>query len=296
MSTKILIVDDDEFIRSLTQNALEKIGYVIECAKDGREAWTKIDRKPGRYDLILLDKQMPRMDGIALLKRIKSDTRLSELPVILLTNDDKPEDIIEGLAAGACYYLIKPTTKDVLKLVIQNVLEDCRVKRKLSAKIGKQVNTLRLLSHAEFHFKTMSEAKDLALFLADASLNPARTINGYAELLINAVEHGNLCIDYATKGQLMQEDRWLSEIEDRLKNPLYTDKTVHVLMEKTNTHCRVTITDQGDGFDWNPYIDLSPERAFDLHGRGIAMSKALSFDTLEYIGKGNCVITTVQLP
>ena len=59
---------------------------------------------------------------------------------------------------------------------------------------------------------------------------------------------------------------------------------------------RVTITDQGNGFDWQTYMEFNPERVFDLHGRGIAMSKAISFDSLEYLGKGNCVVTTVVWP
>jgi hypothetical protein len=55
------------------------------------------------------------------------------------------------------------------------------------------------------------------------------------------------------------------------------------------------IADQGDGFDWQKYLEISPERAFDPHGRGVAMSRMMSFDTLEYIGSGNRVIATKKL-
>ena len=58
----------------------------------------------------------------------------------------------------------------------------------------------------------------------------------------------------------------------------------------------MTIADQGQGFDWQSYVEFSPERVFDLHGRGIAMSKALSFDSLEYCGNGSKVIATVRYP
>lgn len=296
MAAKILIVDDDEFIRSLTQSVLIKFGYVIEIAEDGLAAWEKIDRNPAQFDLILLDKQMPEMDGITLLRQIKADTRLSELPVIMLTGEGQEQDIIEGLAAGACYYLTKPSTEDVLKLVIHNALEDLRLKQELRSKIGKQINNLHLLNRAEFRFQTISEAKNLALLLADVSMDPQRTVSGYAELLINAVEHGNLEVSYERKGQLIREDRWLNEIELRLNNPIYSNRTVNVLLEKTDTLCRVTVNDQGKGFDWKKYLEFSPERAFDLHGRGIAMSKTISFDDLEYKGNGNCVTATVQLP
>lgn len=296
MAENLLIVDDDEFMRSITQDVLEQAGYSVEVAEDGLAAWEKIDIDPSRFDLMLLDKKMPRLDGIALLKRIKSDDRFKELPVIMLTGDNQQQDIVDGLAEGAYYYLTKPSTEDVLKLVIKNALDEFRQKRELRSLVGHQTKNLRILRQAEFGFQTLQEAKDLALWLADASLDPGRTVNGYSELLINAVEHGNLGITYAEKSQLLREERWADEVESRLKNPLYSERLVKVVMEKTASACIVTIADQGSGFDWQNYIGFSPERAFDLHGRGIAMSKVMSFDDLEYLGNGNTVVATVRIP
>lgn len=293
MTAKLLIVDDDEIIRLVTQADLQQCGYTVETAEDGLVAWEKINRDPSRFDLMLLDKQMPHLDGISLLKRIKSDDRFKELPVIMLTSDSRPEDIAEGLAEGAFYYLIKPSAENVLRLVIKNALDEFRQKRELRALVGKQASNLNLLRRAEFCYRTLPEARDLALLLADASMAPERTINGYSELLINAVEHGNLGISYAEKGQLLREDRWGSEVEARLQNPQYSDRLVNVTLEKTAAASIVTITDRGDGFDWQAYLEFSPERVFDLHGRGIAMSKAASFDGLEYLSNGSSVVTTV---
>lgn len=296
MAAKLLIVDDDEFIRSITQEALEQAGYLVEVAEDGLAAWEKIDSTPSRFDLMLLDKKMPRLDGIALLKRLKSDDRFKELPVIMLTGDSQQQDIVEGLAEGAYYYLTKPSTKDVLKRVIKNALDESRQHRELRTLVGHQTKSLQLLRRAEFSFRTLQEAKDLALFLAGASMDPGRTVNGYSELLINAIEHGNLGITYAEKNQLLSEGRWAEEIESRLQHPPCSERLVNVVMEKTASVCTVTITDQGNGFDWQHYIDFSPERAFDLNGRGIAMSKVMSFDDLQYLGNGNTVVITVRTP
>jgi len=293
MTDRILIVDDDEFIRSLLQEVLELADYLVEVAEDGEHAWEKIDSAPSRFDLMLLDKKMPCLDGIGLLKRLKSDERFKELPVIMLTGDNQQQDIVEGLAEGAYYYLTKPSTEAVLKRVIKNALEEFRKKRELCEMLGHQSTTLQILRRAEFSFRTLQEARDLALWLADASLDPARTVNGYSELLINAIEHGNLGISYAEKSQLMSAGNWQEEIESRLQCPQYSDRMVNVCVQRTASACIVTICDQGDGFDWQNYIDFSPERVFDLHGRGIAMSKALSFDALEYVGNGNTVVVTV---
>ena len=296
MAEKLLIVDDDEFIRSITQEVLELAGYTVEAAEDGLVAWGKLDGDPSQFDLMLLDKKMPRLDGIALLKRLKSDDRFKGLPVIMLTGDTQQQDIVEGLAEGAYYYLTKPSTEEVLKRVIRNALDESRQKRELREMIGHQTSNLRILRRAEFTLRNLREAKDLALWLADASMNPGRTVNGYSELLINAVEHGNLGITYAEKSQLMEDDRWSEEVESRLQRLPYSEREVKVVMEKTASDCTVTITDQGSGFDWKNYLEFSPDRAFDLHGRGIAMSRAMSFDGFEYLGNGSTVVTTVQLP
>ena len=296
MTARLLIVDDDPLVLMVTGELLESSGYELDTATDGLAAWEKLDGAPSRFDLVLLDKQMPRLGGIPLLKRLKSDPRFKDLPVIMLTSDDRQEDIIEGLAAGAHYYLTKPSTEEVLKAVISSALDGLRQKRELQELVGRQASNLSLLRRAEFSCRTLGEARDLALLLADASMSPERTVTGYSELLINAIEHGNLGITYAEKGQLLVEGRWMEEVEHRLGQPEFAGRVVDVKLEKGATSCRVTITDQGRGFDWSKYVDFRPERVFDLHGRGIAMSKAMSFDSLEYLGNGNRVVATVLFP
>lgn len=293
--SKLLLVDDDHFIRRVIGESLKQLGYAVDTVVDGQEAWEKIDGSPFGYDLILLDRDMPRMDGIALLGHIKADSRLADLPVVMLTGADRSDEVVEGLAAGAHYYLTKPATQVILNHVIQNALADYQRTRELRELLGRQKSNLSLLQHAKFEFRTLQEAKDIALLLADASMNPSRTVAGYMELLINAVEHGNLGIAYAEKGQLLENDCWDEEIEKRFHLSPYSDRTVEVILDRRPDALVVKITDQGDGFDWPKYLQFEADRAFDLHGRGIAMSGELSFDKLEYIGKGNSVVTTVLL-
>ncbi|MGD0961732.1 MAG: response regulator [Methylomonas sp.] len=296
MTAKILLVDDEEFMRDITGENLMQLGYALDTAENGLSAWEKITAAPAGYDLILLDKNMPVMDGVALLKKLKADAGTIDLPVVMLSSADHPEEIAESLAVGAYYYLIKPAPPHVLESVIKNTLRDARHKRELRTRLSQHQNGLLLMNRAEFVFRTLQEASDLALLLADASQDPLRTVNGYSELLVNAVEHGNLGVSYQEKSRLLMEGRWTEEIELRLQSPRFLERRVEVLLEKTPTACIVTITDQGDGFDWRNYVAFSPERAFDLNGRGIAMSKALSFDQLEYLGKGNSVTATALFP
>lgn len=295
MADKLLIIDDDELIRLIIKETLEQTGYYVEIAEDGLTGWNKINTNPSGFDLVLLDRRMPNLDGLALLKRIRADQRFKELPVILLTADTKPEEILEGLAEGAYYYLTKPTSEEVLKLVIKNALNDYNQLRTLRSLVNNQTKYLQILDRAEFSIRTLTEAKELAIWLADATLAPSRTVNGFSELLINAVEHGNLGIGYAEKSQLLINGLWLKEIESRLQDPRYANLQVKVCLEKTTSAFITTIKDQGNGFDWPKFLEFNPDRIFDLHGRGIAMAKAMSFDNMEYLGNGNTVIATINI-
>lgn len=292
---KILVVDDDEFTRMLTQVVLEHAGFYAECAEDGEIAWKMITEEPLRFDLMLLDKSMPNLDGINLLKRLKTDQRFKDLPVVMLTGASQQQDIVEGLAMGAYYYLTKPAPAEVLKNVMINALAESRKKRELLSQVGHQTEAMRILHSAEFSFSNLQEAKNLALWLADVSMVPELTVNAYSELLINAVEHGNLAISYQEKGRLLGEGLWLAEIEKRLQCEPYASRRVEVKMEKNDNEYVVTIKDQGNGFDWREYLDFSPQRAFDLHGRGIAMARMQGLDAVEYLGCGNTVVTKVKL-
>jgi len=291
---KLLIVDDDEFMRMITVETLTQAGYIVESAEDGESAWTLLHDHPTEFGLILLDKHMPRLDGIGLLKRIKTDERIQDLPVVMLTGATDQQDIADGLAAGAHYYLTKPASENILKSVISNAMNDGRRKRELLSLVGHQTGAMRILRHAQFCFKTLKEAESLALWLADASMVPSRTVTAYSELLINAVEHGNLGITYAEKSQLLKDGSWQNEVEARLQREPYMQRQVEVTLDRNEAEFVVTIKDQGQGFDWSEYLDFSPERAFDLHGRGIAMAKLLGFDAMEYQGNGNTVVTRVK--
>jgi len=290
---KILVVDDDSYVRSLLEESLVQLGYQVDMAQDGQEAWEKLELSHAGYDLIILDKNMPRMDGIALLKRIKANELLKSLPVVMLTGANNPDEVVDGLAAGAYYYLIKPASLEVLAKVVGNALLEQEKKLELLNLVSKQKNKLGLLTHAEFSFRTLNEARELALLLAEISMNPELTVLGYSELLINAVEHGNLEISYEQKGELLKKGCWEEEVNKRLQMDGYRTRCVKVELKKTDVAIVVSITDDGDGFDWKKYWEFDPARAFDLHGRGIAMSKAMCFDSLEYREKGNCVVATV---
>jgi anti-sigma regulatory factor (Ser/Thr protein kinase) len=149
--------------------------------------------------------------------------------------------------------------------------------------------TLAWLDQGLFRFRTPEAARILANALARACPYPEKTVLGLWELMINAVEHGNLGITYGEKSLLMTDGCWIDEVEARLALPEHRSKQVEVLFERDPTEITITIRDQGKGFDWRKYLELDPDRAFDPHGRGIAMARLISFRELEYLGSGDTV-------
>ncbi len=116
---KILLVEDDSFLRDICEKKLKKEGFNVEVAVDGREAVKKAGEfKP---ELILLDIILPIMDGFEVLKQIRShkDESVKKTPVIMLTNLGQEEDSKKALALGANDYLVKAyfTTEDIIQKV-----------------------------------------------------------------------------------------------------------------------------------------------------------------------------------
>ena len=155
---------------------------------------------------------------------------------------------------------------------------------------------LSLLRSATFSIKTIHEARDLAAVLAKACPDPNRAVIGLAELLLNAVEHGNLAIDYEEKAHLRDAGFWDEEVERRLADPVYAEREVEVQFSRETDVIRIRISDEGEGFAWQDYLEMDPARLLHSHGRGIAMSRLMSFDTIEYRGCGNEVEVTIALP
>jgi diguanylate cyclase (GGDEF)-like protein len=112
VSTRILIVDDDEDIRAYLEVTLELAGFEVVQAGDGETGLqAAFEHAPA---LIVLDVMMPGLDGLEVLRRLRSDSRTNHLPVILLTAKAQPDDTVAGLEVGADDYVTKPFDADVL--------------------------------------------------------------------------------------------------------------------------------------------------------------------------------------
>lgn len=294
--TCLLVVDDEPIARLLISENLKQEGYEVVEADSGAAAWREIDAAPERFASILLDRLMPDVDGIDILRRLKKRDDMANVPVILQTGMTDDSDISDGLKAGAYYYLTKPFAAGTLIAIVNAATRDYRSRRELEAKVGRQASMLSCLVDGRFEFRTTDEALDLATLVANAAPDPARVVLGLSELMVNAIEHGNLGIGYEQKTRLLDQGTFHDEIKRRLALPEFSAKRAQLELHREANELRYVIRDAGRGFDWHNYLEISPERAFDTHGRGIAMSRMVSFDRLEYRGAGNEVYAAVDLP
>jgi anti-sigma regulatory factor (Ser/Thr protein kinase) len=148
-------------------------------------------------------------------------------------------------------------------------------------------DALKNLDSAEFNFRSHEEVNGIATLVAKATSDPERVVLGLSELMFNAVEHGNLGISYAEKSEFLLHGTWADQVASRLADPEYASRRAVLRFERIPGGTSFLVRDQGKGFDWSKYLTINPERMFDLHGRGIAISAASCFDQLEYHGVGN---------
>ncbi len=119
---RFITVDDSSTMRRIIKNTIKRIGYgddVLE-AENGKEALEILNTTP--VDVIITDWNMPVMDGLTFVKKVRADKRFDDVPIIMVTTEAAKEDIITALKAGVNNYIVKPFTPDVLKDKIDTVL------------------------------------------------------------------------------------------------------------------------------------------------------------------------------
>ena len=119
---KILVVDDFSTMRRIIKNLLRDLGFTnTSDADDGQTALPML--KSGTYDFLVTDWNMPGMTGIELLKAVRADPDLASLPVLMVTAEQKKEQIVEAAQAGVNGYIVKPFTAITLKEKIDKIFE-----------------------------------------------------------------------------------------------------------------------------------------------------------------------------
>lgn len=292
----ILAVDDDPVNLHIIGEVFKREPVTITYAQSGESALQMLADPESSFDVVLLDRMMNGLDGIEVLRRMKAEPRLSHTPVVMQTAAAAPDQVCEGLTAGAHYYLTKPYAPSTLRTIVRSAIEHARDRRDLETRADNLAEALGHLDRAEFSVRNHSDAQRVAAFVSQLCPEPKSAVLGLAELMINGIEHGNLGISCAEKATLMREDRLFEELARRHAQPQLSLRRVHLRFERNIDELLFEVRDEGQGFDYTKYLELDPERAFEPNGRGIALARMMSFSRLEYQGIGNVVLAAISVP
>jgi two-component system, chemotaxis family, chemotaxis protein CheY len=113
--SKALVVDDSKTIRIILGRILKELGYAVCEAGNGKEALKVMESERAVVTLVLADWNMPEMNGLELLKRLRQDPELASLKIIMVTTETEMDHMVSALEAGANEYVMKPFTRDILR-------------------------------------------------------------------------------------------------------------------------------------------------------------------------------------
>jgi hypothetical protein len=159
-----------------------------------------------------------------------------------------------------------------------------------------RIQLVRVLRRLELECRTREQADDIADVLAELTPDPIAGRFGIIELLLNAIEHGNLEIGHALKGRLLSDHRFEDELAARLVREPYCARRVRVKVVLSETTTEIEIRDEGPGFAWRAALAAELGECIAPNGRGIALVSQTCFPSLTYRDPGNVAVVTLAWP
>ena len=284
---KILIIDDEKPVRDVLNIALIEEGYEPYQAPDGENGFELC--KTSKPDIVLTDVMMPGIDGIEVTKRIKAQR--DDIDVVVMSGFGTEELVVNALRAGASNYIKKPIVFDELFKILDDIIfkRENRKRFEIDKEIVQKEHKEIVIGN---DVSSVWGAVNQVLFnthaVAEQSVIEGLSIGLY-ELLINAIEHGNLGITFEEKSKALQSNSYRELLEKRRQGVEGKKQHVTIRCDYSPEALTVEIQDHGDGFDLSTLPDMKDtESILSDHGRGILLT-TLFYDKVEYSEPGNCV-------
>ncbi|GLQ06953.1 ATP-binding protein [Sneathiella chinensis] len=253
------------------------------------------DLPPDGFSLLLCDLADARPPDQAALLSLLHLRQCDKAAVIVLYRKEARRHLAPAIREKAHLLLPRPLATERLMAIVHFYRHRTLGQHQKIEDLQSCLAGFDLVEKSRFLFSTLEQAKSLALLLATQCPRRMDAEMGLLELLVNAVEHGNLGISFDEKSRLLREGRWHQEIRDRLSLPRYAGRTASVLMERLSDRIEFHIADEGDGFDIDHHLNDKITDRTRPSGRGIQLARDLYFDRLEYLGSGNRVRATMYL-
>lgn len=280
----ILIIDDNNDLLEYLKDFFMIYNYEVILAETGNEGIEKF--REYLPDIVISDMRLPDKNGDIVVKEIKAINK--EVPIIIITGFSDKQLILSAMRNGALDLLKKPFKPKDLRYLINKIDTLFRkIKVRLSSSFVewekrelKISNDIYIISPVvNFIFSNIDYISGDVSFLK----------NGLQELLINAVEHGNLNISYDEKQELLEKGDYNNRLKEKASLPEFKDKYVTIKVFSTPEYLKVIIEDMGNGFDLSSIPDpANPENFLKESGKGILMALH-AYDKVDYNEVGNCV-------
>jgi DNA-binding response OmpR family regulator len=280
---RVLIVDDQDALRVMLARMVERAGFEPVEAKDGEEAVERF--KTFAPIVVVSDIMMPKMDGLALLERIKQIDRGAA--VILMTGLGNEEVLLQALRGGATNFFKKPFN-------VADLIQQIRAVAEYRREAARSTLTTPFLEEETKLFRIPSGDERYLPLINQVTLQLPRILPeeeilnlkiGIEEMIVNAVEHGNLGISFAEKAAAIEAGTLRELMAERLKGA-GAAKVVTVTSRLTRERFEITISDGGEGFDWRALPGVEAGNLLAYSGRGIFLTK-IYFDEVRYNERGN---------
>jgi len=284
---KILIIDDEKPVRDVLNIALSEEGYESFQAPSGEQGIKLF--KSSEPDIVITDVMMPGIDGIEVTKRMRAHR--DDIDVVVMSGFGTEELVVNALRAGASNYIKKPIIFDELFKILDDIIfkRENRKRYEISREIVESEQKSIVIGN---DVSRVWGAVNQILFNAQAmtdSMALEGMCIGLYELLINAIEHGNLGISFQDKSDALENNTYIELFHNRMQQADAEGKVVRVESGYSPSSITIEIRDQGDGFDLNNLPDMKDAASILLdHGRGILLAN-LFYDSVDYDEPGNCV-------
>jgi serine phosphatase RsbU (regulator of sigma subunit)/ActR/RegA family two-component response regulator len=280
----ILIIDDNVDLLEYLKDFFMIYNYEVILAESGNEGIEKF--REFSPDIVISDIRLPDKSGNIVVKEINEIDK--EVPIIVITGYSDHNLILSAMKNGAVELLKKPFKPKDLKYLVSKIETLFRkIKVKLSSSFV-QWEKRQLKIFNDIHL--ISSVTDFIFANVDYLFGEVNFMKiGLQEILINAIEHGNLKISYEEKQQLLTSGDYQNILREKASLPENADKCVEIKVFSTPDYLKIIVEDMGDGFDLSEIPDPeNPENFLNESGKGIMMTLN-AYDEVIYNEKGNRV-------